>query len=82
LTNKIISVHRGVFGLEREEASGNTFFGTLELQTRKIRCSVKSTHSSAIFNCNWYHKNRLMGSSVLTPSAVVAPINFCIFHCC
>jgi len=34
--NKIISVHRGVLGLEREEAGGDTFFGTLELKHAKF----------------------------------------------
>jgi len=35
---------------------------------------------SAVFNCKWYYKNRLMKSYVFIPSAVVTHIIFYIFH--
>ena len=36
----------------------------------------KNTYSLAIFNCDWYHKTRLVCNSVFTPSAVLTPIKF------
>jgi len=36
----------------------------------------KNAYSLAIFNCDWYHKTRLVCNSVFTASAVVTPIKF------
>jgi len=59
--------------------------GTLSLERwsfakRQNSVISKNAYNLAIFNCNWYHENRQVYSSVFTPSAVVTPNNFCIFH--